>query len=133
MTKTITISLPVVDVAASKDFYNAIGFENNAQFSDEDTALMMWSEAISVMLVSHAKWATFTNRPIPPNTSSEVALNISCDSRAKVDAMNDLAAAHGGHADVNPAQDHGFMYGRDFLDLDGHVWGAVWMDAAAMP
>src|SRR5258707_10254307 len=30
-----------------------------------------------------------------------------------VDAMNEAAAAHGGQADVNPMEDHGFMYTRD--------------------
>ena len=85
------------------------------------------------MLLTHAKWRTFTTRPIPPNTSSEVALTVSCDSREAVDAMNASAAAHGGIADINPIQDHGSMYGRDFADPDGHVWGAMWMDMSAMP
>jgi predicted lactoylglutathione lyase len=93
---------------------------------------MVWSEAINVMLVSHAKWRTFTTRPIPPSTSSEVALNLSCDSREAVDAMNEAAAANGGTADINPVQDHGFMYGRDMIDPDGHVWGAMWMDPTAI-
>jgi predicted lactoylglutathione lyase len=61
-----------------------------------------------------------------------VALNVSCDSRELVDAMNDAAAANGGTADINPVEDHGFMYGRDMADPDGHIWGAMWMDPAAM-
>jgi predicted lactoylglutathione lyase len=133
MSRTITVSLPVVDLNASKAFYTALGFVNNPQFTDETAALMVWSEAISVMLVTHAKWRTFTTRPIPPKTSSEVALNISCDSREAVDAMNKAAFENGGSADINPVQDHGFMYGRDFADPDGHVWGAMWMDLSAMP
>lgn len=36
-------------------------------------------------------------------------------------------------ADVNPVQDLGFMYSRDLADPDGHLWGAFWMVAAAMP
>ena len=87
---------------------------------------------LNVMLLSHAKWRTFTDRPIPPKTSSEVGLNISCKSREEVDAMNKCAAEHGGIADINPVEDHGFMYGRDFTDLDGHIWGAQWMDPAAL-
>ena len=133
MPHTITISLPVADLTASKAFYTALGFVNNPQFNDNGAALMVWSETINVMLLTHAKWSTFTTRPIPPNTSSEVALNISCDSREEVDAMNKAASEHGGTADVNPIQDHGFMYGRDFTDPDGHVWGAMWMEMSAMP
>ena len=47
--------------------------------------------------------------------------------------MNKLAAENGGPADINPVQNHGFMYGRDFVDPDGHVWGAMWMGMSAMP
>jgi uncharacterized protein len=133
MSRTITISLPVADLEASTAFYTAMGFVNNPQFSDAAAAFMVWSESINVMLLTHEKWRTFTTRPIPPKTSSEVALNASCDSREDVDAMNRAAGENGGAADINPVQDHGFMYGRDFADLDGHIWGAMWMDFSAIP
>lgn len=29
--------------------------------------------------------------------------------------------------------DYGFMYGRDFEDLDGYIWEAFWMDPAGIP
>jgi predicted lactoylglutathione lyase len=132
MPKMLFVNLPVADFGASVALYKALGFEQNPQFSDATTASMMWSESIVVMLLTHDKWRTFTRRPIPPTTSSEVSLGLSCDSRDAVDAMVQAAAAHGGTADINPIQDHGFMYGRDFTDLDGHVWGAVWMDPAAI-
>jgi predicted lactoylglutathione lyase len=92
----------------------------------------VWSELINVMLLTHAKWRTFTARPIPPSTSSEVMLAVSCDSREAVDAMNTAAAAHGGTADVNPMQDLGFMYNRNLADPDGHIWEAIWMNPAAI-
>lgn len=133
MSRTITISLPVADLKASKAFYAALGFVNNPQFTDDTAAVMVWSESINVALLTHARWRTFTTRPIPPTTSSGFALNISCDSREEVDAMNKSASEHGGIADINPVQDHEFMYGRDFADPDGHVWGAFWMDTSAMP
>lgn len=78
-------------------------------------------------------WRSFTDRPIPPPTSSEVSLALSMDSREAVDAKNAAAAAHGGTADINPVHDLGFMYGRDLADPDGHVWDPFWMDPAAMP
>jgi hypothetical protein len=59
-------------------------------------------------------------------------LAFTCDTREAVDAMNAAAAAHGGTGDINPVQDHGFMYGRDFMDPDGHCLGAIWMDPAGM-
>lgn len=133
MTKMIFISLPVTNLNASIAFYKAIGFVNNPKFSDDTAACMVWSEAINVMLLTHEKWRTFTTRPIPPSTSSEVALGLAFESRAAVDAANEAAAANGGIADINPVEDHGFMYTRDMADPDGHILGAIWMDVAAMP
>ena len=133
MPRMIFISLPVTNLQASIAFYTALGFVNNAQFSDDGAASMVWSENIQLMLLTHAKWSTFTTRPIAPATSSEVALGLTCDSRAAVDAMNEAAAAHGGVADINPVQEHGFMYGRDLMDPDGHIWGPMWMDPKASP
>lgn len=133
MSRSIYISLPVADLEASMIFYEAIGLRNNPQLTDETSACMVWSEAINVMLLTHAKWRIFTSRPIPPSTSSEVMLALSCTSRDAVDAMSEAAAAHGGTADINPIEDHGFMYTRDLADPDGHALGAMWMDPSAFP
>lgn len=133
MTRMIFVNLPVRDLAASIRFYTALGFTINPGFSDDSGACMVWSDTIHVMLVTHAKWQTFTDRPIPDRGTSEVSLAITLDSRAEVDAMMDAAAANGGAVDVNPVQDHSFMYGRDLADPDDHIWGPFWMDPAAMP
>ena len=132
MTRMIFVNLPVTDLQASMAFYSALGFENNPQFTDETAACMVWSEAIHVMLLTHDKWRTFTDRPIPPSSSSEVMLALSFDSRDAVDAVNAAAAENGGTADINPVQDLGFMYNRNLADPDGHVWEMMWMDMAAM-
>jgi uncharacterized protein len=129
----IFVNMPVTDLKASMAFYKSIGFENNPHDTDDKAACMVWSEAINVMLHTHARWREFTSRPIPPATSSEVMLALSCDSRAAVDAMNEAAAANGGQADINPVQDRGFMYNRNLADPDGHIWEAAWMDPAAIP
>ena len=133
MSRMIFVNLPVNDLDAAMTFYKALGFENNPQFTDETAACMVWSEAINVMLLTRDKWRTFTDRPIPPASSSEVMLALSCDSREAVDAMNETAAKKGGTADINPVQDLGFMYNRNLADPDGHVWEAVWMDPSAIP
>lgn len=132
MTKMIFVNLPVSNLARARTFYEALGFTVNAQFSDDTSATMAWSDAIYVLLLTHEKWRSFTNRPIPPSTSSEVMLALTCDSRTAVDAISDAAARHGGTADINPTQDLGFMYNRNLADPDGHVWGAIWMDPAAI-
>jgi len=113
MSRMIFVNLPVTNLAASMAFYKSLGFEKNPHFTDDTAACMVWSEAINVMLLTHAKWRTFTSRPIPPRTSSEVMLAVSCDSRKAVDAMNEAAAANGGTADINPA-----LTGATY-DIDG--------------
>ena len=132
MTRMIFVNLPVADLTVAMNFYSALGFENNPQFTDETAACMVWSEAIHVMLLTHDKWRTFTDRPIPPSSSSEVMLALSFDSRDAVDAVNAAAAENGGTADINPVQDLGFMYNRNLADPDGHVWEMMWMDMAGM-
>jgi predicted lactoylglutathione lyase len=123
MSKMIFVNLPVTDLNASMTFYKSIGFVNNPHFTDDTAACMVWSEAINVMLLTHSKWRTFTSRPIPPATSSEVMLALSCDSRESVNAMNEAAAANGGTADINPAQDHGFMYNRNLAEIPTATFG----------
>ncbi len=133
MTKMIFVSLPVTDLKVSVAFYKALGFEQNPQFSDDSGACMVWSEAVNVMLITHAKWRTFTQRPFPPAGTAGHMLSLALDSRDAVDAMNHAAAGYGGKADVNPAEDMGFMYTRDLADPDGHMWAALWMDSASIP
>ena len=130
MTKMIFVNLPVADLGKAKAFYAALGFVNEPKFTDETAAAMQWSDTIVVMLLTHDKWKTFTTRPIPDKGASEVMLAVSLDSKAEVDRVTDPAGANGGSADVNPKMDFGFMYNRSFLDLDGHIWEAVWMDPA---
>jgi hypothetical protein len=84
------------------------------------------------MLLTHARWQTFTSRPIPATDSSEVMLALALTTRAAVDSMTTTAGGHGGHTDMNPLQELGFMYSRSLADPDGHVWEASWMDPAAI-
>ena len=130
MTRMIFVNLPVTDLPRAKAFYTALGFTNNPQFSDQAGACMVWSEAIYVMILTHAKWKTFTNRPIPDSGSSEVSLALTCDDRDEVNRLVEAGAASGGTADVNPPEDHGFMYQRTVADPDGHIWEPFWMDPA---
>ena len=132
MNKMIFVNLPVADLAKSKAFYEAVGFTNNPQFSNEMAAAMVWSDAIHVMLLTHDFWKTFTSKAIPDaRSSAQVMLCLSRDSREDVDSIVDAAAIAGGTADPNNTQDHGFMYGRSFEDPDGHIWETMWMDTHA--
>jgi uncharacterized protein len=133
MAKQIFINLPVRDLPKAMAFYSAIGAVNNPQFTDNTAACMVISDTISVMLLTHPKWASFTKKPIADTRHSEVMLALACDDRQAVDTMLQAVAAQGGKPDVNAKQDLGFMYNRSFEDLDGHVWEAFCMDLSQMP
>lgn len=128
------IDLPVTDLPRSIAFYEAIGATRNPQFSDETAACMVLSDTIYVMLLTHAKWSTFTRRSIADtHTTNEVMMALSTDSRATVDRIVAAATTHGGTPDINPVQDLGFMYNRSFTDPDGHIWMSVYMDMSMFP
>ncbi len=131
MAKMIFVNLPVRDVARATAFYEAIGFVRNATFSTAQGAAMEWSDTISVMLLDHALYATFTDKQIiDPHTSSGVLFALSRDSRAEVDAISEAAVAAGGR-ELHGPEDLGFMYSRAFEDPDGHGWGPMVMDMTA--
>lgn len=130
--KMIFVNLPVTDLARSTAFYEAVGATRNPMFSDDTAACMVFSDTIHAMLLTHAKWATFTDRTIPDaHRSAQVLICVSENSREEVDARVDAASRAGGRADPNPKQDYGFMYGRSYADPDGHIWEVMWMDPTA--
>ena len=131
MAKMIFVNLPVADVARSTAFYEAIGFEKNDKFSNEQASSMVWSDSIYVMLLSHEFYRTFTPKQIADaRTTSGALYALSFDSKADVDKITDAAAAAGATEPHGP-EDMGFMYSRAFEDPDGHGWGPFWMDPAA--
>jgi len=132
MAKQIFVNLPVRDLARSKTFYEAIGFTNNPQFSDDTAACMVVSDSIYVMLLTHDKFKMFTPNPIADaRKATEVLVCLSQPNRAAVDALVRKAIAAGGNT-YNQPQDYGFMYGHGFQDLDGHIWELTYMDENAV-
>lgn len=132
MSRMIFVNLPVTDMERSKRFYEAIGARNEPKFSNEHGSMMVFSDSIAVMLLTHDFYSTFTSKPIAdPHASSQVLLCLSCDSRDAVDQLTEAAAANGGKAAPGPKQDRGMRYGRSFEDPDGHHWEPMWMDSSA--
>ena len=126
------VNLPVSDVQRSIVFFESLGFAFNAQFTDASATCMLVGEDAYCMLLEKARFATFSKRPIGDSRAETNALfTFSVNSRAEVDEMVKKAVAAGGSYAVEP-QDHGFMYGWSFYDLDGHHWEVFWMDPAAV-
>ena len=132
MSKLIFINLPVRDLPRSIAFYEALGAWKNEQFTAHTAACMVLSETIHVMLLTHDKFRQFTPKTIADaRETTEVLICMSADSRNAVDDTTARAGAAGGVIDPGPKQDYGFMYGRSFEDLDGHIWEVMWMDVEA--
>ncbi|GGS01521.1 glyoxalase [Streptomyces humidus] len=128
----IFVNLPVNDLDASKKFFTDLGYSINPQFSDDNAASVVISDTIVAMLLTKPFYSTFTKKEIADSaTTSEVLIALSAQSREKVDELVDRALALGG-SPSGETQDHGFMYGRSFDDLDGHTWEIVWMDPSAV-
>jgi predicted lactoylglutathione lyase len=126
--RKIFVNLPVKDLKKSMSFYEAIGFKNNPQFTDNTAACMVVSEEIYVMILTHEKFKSFTPKQIADATkSSEVLNSLSYDSRDEVNEIVARAAAAGG-TKYAEAKDYGFMYQHGFQDPDGHIWEVFWMD-----
>jgi predicted lactoylglutathione lyase len=128
MARSIFVNLAVRDLKRSVDFFTQLGFQFNAQFTDESATCMIISDQAYVMLLVHDRFKDFTRKQIvDSHAQTEVLLALSAESREVVDEMVNRALAAGG-APANEPQDHGFMYGWSFQDPDGHIWEVVWMD-----
>ena len=129
--RKIFVNLAVRDVQKSIDFFTALGFDFNKQFTDEKAACMVVSGEAFVMLLGAPYFKTFTTREVADTSRhTEVLLAVSCGSKVEVDAMVEKAIAADG-APAMDSQDHGFMYVRSFYDIDGHHWEIMWMDPQA--
>jgi uncharacterized protein len=133
MGKKIFINLPVTDLQKSIDFYTKIGFTNNPTFTDDTAACMILSEEIYVMLLTHKKFAAFTNKTIiDAKIQTGVINSISFDSLEEANLMADNALKAGAK-EPNAPKDYGFMQQRSFNDIDGNHWEVVYMDMSKMP
>ena len=133
MAKQIFINLAVADLQKSMDFYTALGFSNNPQFSDDTAKCMVWSEHIFVMLLNHEKFSTFTTKQIA-DTKSKIAglFSLSLES---IDEVNNLMTKglKAGGIEPNEMRDYGFMQQRTLEDFDGHTWEVFFMDVSKFP
>jgi predicted lactoylglutathione lyase len=132
MSRLIFVNLPVRDLPAATAFFKALGFGFDERFTDESCACMIVSEQAYVMLLTESRFADFTKKPVADaRHSTEAILCVSAESRDAVDAFADAALRAGAEQAGDP-MDHGFMYGRSFHDLDGHLWEVMWMSAEAV-
>ena len=132
MVTKIFINLPVKNLNNTIDFFTKLGFKFNPQFTDENATCMIVGEDIFVMLLVEKFFKTFTKKEIcDTSKDTEVIVALSVESREKVDQMINKALESGGKESREP-QDHGWMYGRSFEDINKHLWEIIYMDESAV-
>ncbi|NMD55112.1 MULTISPECIES: VOC family protein [Tsukamurella] len=129
MHKMIFVNLPIADVQRSRDFFTAVGYTINENFSDENAVAVELGENIAAMLLKTDFFGTFHEATTAAPGVKETLIALSAESREEVDEIVNRAVAAGGTE--GRSEDHGFMYGRAFDDPDGHGWEIMWMDPAA--
>lgn len=131
MSRLLFLNLPVSDLSASREFFARLGFEFDERFCDEGAACLVVSDRAYVMLLQRDRFAEFVAKPVADaDEATALTVAVSAEDRAAVDAFAEAALAVGA-TDAKEPQDYGFMYGRSFHDLDGHLWEVMWMDPVA--
>lgn len=131
--KQIFVNLPVQDLKKSVEFFTKVGFEFDANFTDESATCMIIGENIYAMLLVEERFQSFISKKISNAAeTTEVIVALSVDSREQVDVIVQAALDAGGKPSNEP-QDHGFMYGWSFQDLDDHLWEVSYIDLSAFP
>jgi len=132
MARKIFVNVAVEDLDRSVEFFTRLGFEFDSRFTDETATCMIVSDEAFVMLLVESKFKEFTKKElVNASVQTEAILAVSAETREAVDELADAALAAGG-SPANDPMDYGFMYGRSFNDLDGHLWEVMWMDPAAL-
>jgi predicted lactoylglutathione lyase len=133
MIKQIFINLAVKNLQKSMDFYSALGFTNNPQFSDDTAKCMVWSDHIFVMLLTYEKFNSFTKKPLADTKTNISGLySLSVES---VDAVNRIVSngVAAGGIEPNEPRDYGFMQQSTIEDFDGHTWEIFYIDLTKLP
>jgi predicted lactoylglutathione lyase len=125
--RMIFVNLPVKDLHASRRFFTELGFEFNAEFSDDQAACLVVDRNIFIMLLVESRFRDYINGEIADAArTTEVLTGLSVGSREEVDETIRRAVAAGGKP-WKPTLQEGPMYGGSFQDIDGHVWELMHM------
>jgi predicted lactoylglutathione lyase len=132
MTPMMFVNLPIENLKRSVDFYSALGFEFNPQFTSEDSTCMLVNDLCFVMLLEKQRFADFVDKEIADTKNTVAGLfALSFESADAVREFCEKAFSLGARKTREP-QDLGFMFSWAFEDLDGHIIEPFWMDQNAI-
>ncbi|RRO18741.1 glyoxalase/bleomycin resistance/extradiol dioxygenase family protein [Saccharopolyspora rhizosphaerae] len=121
------LNLPVEDLNRSVEFFTALGFSFDQNFTDQNATCMVISGDAYVMLLVKPFFKSFTPKDVADATKvTEVITALSADSREQVDELVEKAR-QAGSPRIGDVVEEGPMYSRSFEDPDGHIWEVVHM------
>jgi predicted lactoylglutathione lyase len=129
----IFVNLPVSDLKKTMNFFSELGFKFNPMFTNENAACMVIGEDIYAMLLVEKFFKNFIpdKEICDTKRNAEAIVALSAKTR-QVDELVGKAVAAGG-SEYREALDYGWMYGRAFQDINGHIWEMIYMDMNAIP
>lgn len=134
MARMIFVNLPRRDAAKTDAFYQALGFQKNDMFSDENATSWMFSDEIYVMSLNEDFYNGFLvngDKASFGEGSKQMLNALSADSTEEVDTFVKNATENGGAIYREAKADAPGMYSAAVSDPDGHVWEIVYMDMSA--
>jgi len=94
----IYINLIISNLTKSTDFYKALGFEQNMDYSNQEASAMMWKTDFAVMLLTKPFAQGFLpeHKSIAPKNTSSALYALELSSKEEVNNFMKLALAAGG-------------------------------------
>lgn len=131
MNKQIYLNTHTADLKRTIKFFEGLGFSFNPQFTDENAGALIISPDITIMILNNQFFKGFigSKEIVDTSKNSEMIICINAETREAVDQLVEKAFELGA-AKSNVPYDYGWMYGRSFLDLDGHNWEVAYLDPA---
>lgn len=109
-------------------FYLAIGFTINPLFTDAQQKCLVWSDSICIMLQTRDFANTYIEKEVvAPATYQMPSFTLPLESINHVDEIMNKALTAGGKEPASLIHET-FMYLRSFQDLDGYLWGIMYLD-----
>ncbi len=128
---TVFANFPVTDLPRSIVFYEALGFQKNEEFSNEQASALVWDDTFWVMLLTTPFYEEFLSAGKVVADTKKVSgalVAFTVDSVEKVKELGRLAEQHGGLVRrLNRDIPEELMYELEIEDPDGNQLEPCWM------
>ncbi|WP_034549596.1 VOC family protein [Carnobacterium funditum] len=130
--KNIFINLSVGNLDKSVVFFTNLGFDFHPLLADQHVSCLILKEGMYVNLIEEDCFKSMTHNDVPnKHTQTEMMLTLVTSSKEKLSDFIDKALILGA-IEVEVENEIDGVYGRRFMDLDGHLWELLYYDQATL-